>query len=150
MNNVVWAIEPFRSVGPVKFGLSPADVQKVLGKAESTFPLPDATPKLEYHSGAIAVSFRKTSTGVDSVAFCNRFGCSGPTLHAKRLLGQPADQVLSWLAEWGYECMPFDGGVDCFDLGISLSVEEDVHGTEIVDVVLVWAEGYLKPEEPRP
>lgn len=149
MNDTTWEVEAFRGVGPVKFGMSSAEVQKAVGKAESFYRHGDGPPKLEYLSGAIAVSFRKSSKGVDSVAFSNRLGCVGPSLHGRRLLGEQWEQVMRWLAEWGYECTPFDAGVDCFDLGLSLSREDDEHGREVVDIVIVWAEGYLDAEKPH-
>lgn len=142
--DTLWEMHPFQGVGPVKFGMTVSQVKEVLGVPQSTFaPRVDGAPStLEYTSGAIAVTFCKLTKGVESVAFCS-FNSSGPTLHGRRILGQPWEQVVSWLEEWGYECRPFDAGIDCPDIGLSLSPKEDDQGREIVDVVIVWADGYL-------
>lgn len=139
-----WDIQPFVGVGVVKFGMSSEQIKDVLGMPDTASPrtFDGTSPVLEYRSGEVAVSFNPSSGTVDSVRFWH-FNSSGPTLHGRRILGQRWEQVVSWLEEWGYECKPFDAGVDCPDIGLSLSPKEDDQGREIVDVVIVWADGYL-------
>jgi hypothetical protein len=129
-------IEPFQSVGPLTFGMTPADIAKHLGP-----PFHEAKPYFVYADVGLKVEVREgrcvfVESGLHRVVL---------TIHGIRLegtIGHLVDQLARLGIRPTVHTGANEGAVDFLDIGVSIWCEDEEESPHI-DTAAAWQHGYL-------
>lgn len=108
-----WIFEPYKGVGPIKFGMSIKEVEKILGAPSKTLNTPGR--KLREFRGGIIITYSHDTQTVDEIS------CTHGEMiffHDKNLL---QDDVVSYLEKYDNEPYKAIGGIIFFKLGVAIS-----------------------------
>jgi hypothetical protein len=116
-----YTIYPYEGVGPIRFGMTPAQVHEKLGEPDDTFmkgaespDFPtDAYDDLGFHV------FYGESGRCRFVEFFEN-GSASPTFQGQALIGRPFGELKSWLQSLKTDVQHYDSGLIFLKFGISL------------------------------
>ena len=129
------AIQPTTGVGPLRFGMSRAEVRHLIPESA------EEDGARDFFSGLGMFCYYRDHHGLEAVEFA---GPASPTLLGRPLLDRPLEEVASMLRELKAVMVPNDAGFTTETLGIGIFAPA---GTDVPDApvkgVIVFEEGYF-------
>ena len=133
-----YTIEPYTGIGPVRLGMTMAEVRNALNET----PIPFfKSPNSELATD----DFRKAGMHVfyKPPGVCKAVECfdpdANPTLFDQRIFGRPYTEVLDWLKQLDPSLLIQSDGCTSFELGIGLYVPD-----ESIESMIVFERDYYK------
>jgi hypothetical protein len=144
--SVDWPIEPYKSIGPIRLGMTIEEVRKTMNCEFRSFkkhPI-DEFPTDEFSTRGAFVYYKPPGIceGVELAQFGNPSPM--PVILGQRLLGVPFSVLLAWFRERDPDIEVDGDGLVCRKYGIGLyadGVEPDL----AVEAVGLFEEGYWDP-----
>ena len=113
-----YEITPFEGVGPIKFGMTPEEVQRTLGKVPTTFMrTPQAAFPCDYFQSVGAFCYYDSDGALEAVEFGHP---ARPLLAALSLLGSPMNKALATLSQLDPTLAVEADGAIAYQLGVSI------------------------------
>jgi hypothetical protein len=142
-------ITPYEGIGPVRLGMSRADVRAALAIPFREFK---RTPEADMPADAfptIGVYVSYKPPGV--CAAVEVASPAEPVMLGKRLIGQPFGEVLEWLNSLDQQVNVDETGLTSLRFGVGLYVPALKNGRAApVEAVIVFERGYYGPVTPEP
>ena len=136
-------IMSYVGAGPIRFGMTAAEVRRVVGTAYSTFKKTAASKMLTdaFHSEGIHVYYKEPGV-CEAIEFGKP---SRPTFRGTEMLGKPYDEVRAFLTTLDQEVEEDGAGLIAFSLGLGVYAPSAAKDVKLpVEGVSVFEKGYYE------
>ena len=144
--DVSYAIMSYVGVGPLRLGMTRADIHRLLGEEATSFRraptiIPDEIPQDRYANRGIFIDYSPLGL-CRSIEFA---GPAAPSWRGEPLLGRPYREVRALFTVWDPALKEDGAGFTSLELGIGVyaPVAKD-HPDDPVEGVIVFEKGYYQ------
>jgi hypothetical protein len=138
-----FVIDPLNGVGPLRFGMTPAEVRELVGgKVESFKKTPDMSFPCDYFADAGVFAYYKAQGTLEAVEFAEP---SDPVLCGEHLFGVSAQSLKGMFEELGPALETDSSGIISHSGGVGIYAPGwDDDSEQVVESVIVFEKGYYQ------